>query len=198
MEARMTAATSPPEWTYADYVRLPDDGNRYEVLDGEVLTTPSPGTTHQRVARALFRCLDEYVSVHGIGEVLWELDVLFAAGQFLCPDIVYIPNGERHRLTERGVEGRPGLLVEVVSPGSRRIDFVRKPARYGELGFPEYWVADAESRTIHVWQFGAGATDARVEKERVAWQPEPAIPPLQLDVRAVFEGAGPARQQGPQ
>ncbi|MGH7507546.1 MAG: Uma2 family endonuclease [Longimicrobiales bacterium] len=79
----MSGATSPLEWSYAEYARLPDDGNRYEVLDGEVLMTPSPGTRHQRIAAGLFVKLREYVRCHGIGEMLWGLDLLFAEGQYL-------------------------------------------------------------------------------------------------------------------
>jgi Uma2 family endonuclease len=65
MEARMSRATSPPDWTFAEYARLPDDGQRHEVLDGEVLVTPSPGTKHQRIAGRLWSRLDAYVRAHG-------------------------------------------------------------------------------------------------------------------------------------
>jgi len=64
------SAASLPGGSYVEYARPPDDGNRYEVVDGEVLTTPSPGSGHQRVARELFRKLDAYVTGHAIGEVL--------------------------------------------------------------------------------------------------------------------------------
>jgi Uma2 family endonuclease len=184
MEAWMSAATSP-DWTYAEYASLPDDGNRHEVLDGEILTTPSPGATHQRVARNLFVKLHEYVTAHGCGECLWELDVLFAPGQFLCPDIVYVANGERHRITERGVEGRPGLVVEIVSPGSRRIDRVTKPARYGDLGVPEYWAVDPETRTITVWDYSR-SPEPRVEAERLAWLPVAGVAPLVMELTSIF------------
>jgi Uma2 family endonuclease len=187
MEARMSGAATPTEWSYAEYARLPDDGNRYEVIDGEVLTTPSPGTRHQRVAQEVFVRLREYVLQHGIGEMLWDLDLLFVTGQFLRPDMVYVPNAERHRLTERGVEGVPGLVVEVVSPSSRRIDRLKKPARYGDFGIPEYWAVDPDLHAILVWDLDLGATEPRVESERVLWQPEPSMPALELAVPPLFE-----------
>lgn len=185
----MSSATRTPGWTYAEYARLPDDGNRYEVLDGEVLVTPSPGTRHQRIAARLFRRLDDYVREHGIGEVLWDLDLLVADGQFLRPDLVYVPEAERDRLTDRGVEGDPGLVVEIVSPSSGRIDKIKKPARYAEFGVPEYWAVDADRRAVLVWAFDEGATEPRVETERVTWRPEADRPPLELDVAALFEEA---------
>jgi Uma2 family endonuclease len=64
--------------------------------------------------------------------------------QFVRPDIQYVPNAERHRLTERGAEGRPGLVVEILSPASGRIDKITKPARYADFGIPEYWVVDPD------------------------------------------------------
>ncbi|MGH7129727.1 MAG: Uma2 family endonuclease, partial [Planctomycetaceae bacterium] len=163
------SGTAPPEWSYAEYARMPDDGNRYEVLDGEVLVTPSPGTRHQRIAAEVFVHLREYIRREGIGEMLWDLDLLFATGQFLRPDMVFVPNAQRHLLTERGVEGVPGLVVEVVSPGSVRIDKVTKPARYADFGVPEYWVVDPDRRAVLVWNFEEGASEPRIETEHIVW-----------------------------
>jgi Uma2 family endonuclease len=187
MEAHMSGATSPPEWTYAEYARLPDDGNRYEVLDGEVLVTPSPGTRHQRMAADMFVRLRDYVIQHDLGEMMWDLDLLFVSGQFLRPDMMFIPNAERHRLTERGCEGRPGLVVEVISPSSVRIDKVKKPARYADFGIPEYWAVDAGKRAILVWDFEHGAVEPRAETDALIWQPEPAVTALKLEVASLFE-----------
>lgn len=182
----MSGALTPSQWTYAEYARLPDDGNRYEVLDGEVLVTPSPGTRHQRIAARLWRELDAYVRANGIGEVMWDLDLLFADGQFLRPDIQYVPNAERHRLTERGAEGRPGLVVEILSPSSSRIDKVDKPARYADFGVPEYWVVDPDKRVVLVWDFERGASEPRAETKFVTWKPEPGVLPLQLDIALLW------------
>lgn len=183
----MSGASSPTRWTYAEYARLPNDGNRYEVLDGEVLVTPSPGTWHQWTAAELFFVLREYVRAHGIGEMFWALDVLFVEGQYLCPDMVYVPSAQRGRLTDRGVEGVPGLVVEVVSPGSVRIDRVKKPARYADFGMPQYWVVDRDHEGIWVWDFELGATEPRLETERVIWQPEPTVPALEFAVAPLLE-----------
>ncbi|MCI0435935.1 MAG: Uma2 family endonuclease [Gemmatimonadetes bacterium] len=183
----MSGARSPTRWTYAEYARLPNDGNRYEVLDGEVLVTPSPGTKHQWTAAELFFELREYVRAHRVGDMFWALDVLFARGQYLCPDMVFVPNSQRDRLTDRGVEGVPGLVVEIVSPGSVRIDRVTKPARYADFGVPQYWVVDREHMGIWVWDFELGAAEPRLESERVIWQPEPTVPALRLEVPPLFE-----------
>jgi Uma2 family endonuclease len=118
---------------------------------------------------------------------LWDLNLFFGSGQFLRPDVVYVPNAERKRLTDRGVEGRPGLVVEILSPSSSRIDKVRKPARYADFGIPEYWVVDPERRAVLVCVFDSGADEPRVEAARVLWQPEPFVSPLTLAVAPLFE-----------
>ena len=183
----MSGATSPTGWTYAEYARLPDDGNRYEVLDGEVLTTPSPGTPHQRIAARLFIFLTEYVNRSGIGEMMWDLDLLFFTGQFLRPDMTYVPNDQRHLLTDRGIEGMPGLVVEVLSPSSGRIDKVKKPARYADFGVPEYWVIDPSRKTILVWEFAVGGTEPRIVTDRLIWQPEAGVAPFELELSQLFK-----------
>ena len=87
----MSVTGATPEWTYSEYARLPDDGNRYEVIDGEVCVTPAPGPPHQRVAAELFTILQEYVRRHSLGEMLWDVDLLFVSGQFLRPDMLFVP-----------------------------------------------------------------------------------------------------------
>ena len=81
----MTVSGTAPEWTYSEYARLPDDGNRYEVIDGELCVTPSPGPPHQRVAAKLFMILYRYVEEYVLGEMLWDLDLLFVRASFCDP-----------------------------------------------------------------------------------------------------------------
>jgi Uma2 family endonuclease len=190
MEAHMTGATSPTGWTYEDYARLPDDGNKYEVLDGKVLVSPAPGTRHQRTAIEVFVRLREYVLEHRLGEMVWDQDLLFMSGQFLRPDMLFVPSSERHRLVERGMEGVPGLVVEVVSPSSNRTDKVTKPARYADFGVPQYWAVDPGKLAVLIWDFEGGATEPRIEPERVTWHPETEVPALELEVPPLFKMPG--------
>ena len=186
----MSAAGSLTGWTYAEYARLPDDGNRYEVLDGQVLMTPAPGTPHQRIAARLYVELNAHVTEHRLGEVMWDIDLLFMPGQFLRPDMLVVPASARDSLTDRGMEGCPSLVVEVVSPSSKKNDRVTKPARYAAFGVPEYWAVDLEGKSIWVWDFAAGATEPTVEGQVVVWQPDAGardVPALEIAVPALFE-----------
>jgi Uma2 family endonuclease len=112
---------------YSDYARLPDDGNRYEVIDGELLVTPAPSPLHQRVLFRLAMELDAYVERHNLGVVLPDVDLLFQTGQFLRPDFLVAPGSPKEGITRRGVEKGPSLVVEILSPTSGPIDMSRSP-----------------------------------------------------------------------
>jgi Uma2 family endonuclease len=142
----------PYTWTYSEYARFPDDGNRYEVMDEEVLVTPAPTPRHQDVLLTLSRALAEYVDTQGIGKI-----------------------------TDRGMELPPGLVTEVQSPTSSSIDRVKKPRRYGDFGVPEYWVVDPDEQVVWVWRFAAGKTEAERISDRVTWQPDGAPEPFVLE-----------------
>jgi Uma2 family endonuclease len=177
---------TPYTWTYDEYARLPDDGNRYEVLDGEVLVTPAPSTDHQYIVARLTRALMAYVEAERFGVVLPDVDVLFATGQFLRPDLVVVPRSAREAVTSRGVDAPPALMIEILSPSSRSIDRVKKPRRYGEFGVPEYWVVDPEERCVWVWRFTAGATEPDRLDRVVTWRPEGTTTPFEITIDEVL------------
>jgi len=175
------------EWTYSEYARLPDDGNRYEVIDGEVCMTPAPGPRHQEVAANLFVLLRAYVQKHRIGKLLWDIDLLFVSGQYLRPDMVFVPTSSLAGITDRGVESPPGLVVEVLSPHSGRIDRTLKPPRYRDFGIPEYWVVDPGAEAVEVYRLQT-STKPDICRESVIWRPDASAPPAMIAVADVLEG----------
>jgi len=179
------ARGKPGDWTYAEYARLPDDGNHYEVIDGEVLVTPAPSTRHQHAAGNLYLALRSCAERHDLGIVLFDVDLLFASGQFLRPDLVFVTESGRAGLTDRGVETAPVLVVEVSTPSSRSIDMVQKPARYRDFGVPEYWVADPVEQVIWKWNYRVSSTPERCG-ESITWQPDPSVSALSMAVAEVF------------
>lgn len=178
--------STPYTWTYSEYARFPDDGNRYEVVDGEVLVTPAPTTGHQRVLGNLFRIMAPSCEQQGIGWVFFDVDLLFQTGQFLRPDLVVVPTAHRAGLTDRGVELPPELIVEVVSPTSASIDRVTKPRRHGDVGVPEYWAVDPHLQAVDVWRYRAGATEPERVTGTLSWQPPGAAEALVIDLASVF------------
>ena len=141
-DSRVRETTSRSRgWTYAEFARLPSGGSkRHEVIAGELAVTPAPRPEHQRVLVRLLVILHEYLQEHGLGEVLpGPIDVLFAEGDYYEPDAVVLLEGRDEAISDRGLEGPPDLVVEVVSPSTADRDRGVKLDRYRLFGVPEYW-----------------------------------------------------------
>jgi Uma2 family endonuclease len=173
-------------WTEEEFYRARDaapPGERWELVDGEVLVTPSPHWSHQRVVVELAVLLHAYVRKHALGELfVAPLDVKLEPGLVLQPDVLVVPTGELE--THADEVRRLLLAVESVSPTSARHDRVTKRPRYQRNRVPEYWVVDATSETIERWR----PDDARPEllAEQLAWHPEGASEPFVLDLVRFF------------
>jgi Uma2 family endonuclease len=176
------------DWTYSEYASLPDDGQKYEVIDGEVCVTPAPSLTHQEIAGRLYRALISYVEEHKLGRVLWDVDLLFVSGQFLRPDLVYVSAERSHGLSDRGVEVAPDLVIEVLSPQSRQIDRVKKPPRYREFGVREYWVVDPVAHAVEVYALARGITTPETFADVLVFEPAPDVPSLRIEIARLFAG----------
>ena len=164
---------------------LPDDGNRYEVIDGELFVTPAPTWEHQAASRKLFLRMYGYLASHAIGEaILAPADVEFANDRMVEPDLFVVPLvAGRVPCTWEEV-GRLLLAVEVLSPRTGRADRQVKRRLYQGQGVPEYWIVDVDARLIERWR----PSDERPEilTERLVWHPDPAKLPLEIDLVAYF------------
>jgi Uma2 family endonuclease len=177
-----------PLYTVADVRALPDDGNRYEVIAGQLFVTPAPGTRHQRILANLFLLVGTYVKRHKLGEAWFApLDVVFGAHTLVEPDLLFVRGARLHIVTERELTGPPDLAVEVVSPSSVRADRGRKRQLYLDEGVAEYWVVDPERGSVEV-QRAAGTVS--VYTDAFTWQPDEAVEPLLLDVRDLLGARG--------
>jgi len=134
----------------ADYIwDSPDDGNRYEVIDGELYVTPPPVWEHQFSSGKLFLHIGQHVYHHRLGRVVTApVGVKLDEGSGVQPDLVYVSNERVNIVTERGVEGAPDLVVEILSPSTRNYDLGLKMERYARAGVPHYWVADPRRRAL--------------------------------------------------
>ena len=161
--------------TYSDYAALPDDGRRYELHHGELSVTPAPGTRHQRAIVRLITLLHEHVRSRGLGEVfVAPADCILSNVTVVQPDVFYIAADRLTIISERGIEGAPTLVVEVLSPSTAHLDRGRKMTLYAEHRVPYYWIVDPESRSIEAYAL-AGAEYARAG--RVTSEPA-ALPPF--------------------
>ena len=182
----MPARALHRRWTEDDFYAARDAaplGERWELVDGEVLVTPAPHWMHQRIIMRLSVLLYEYVRARAFGEVFTSpLDVKLEPGLVLQPDILVVPNGELRKRSD--VVHRLVLATEVVSPSSARYDRVTKRPHYQRHRVSEYWVVDDLSQTVERWT----PDDDRPEllAERLVWQPDGVDEPFELDLSQFF------------
>lgn len=142
--------------TYADYARIPEDGRRHEIIEGEWYMTPAPDAEHQRVSRRLSRCLDGFVTEHGLGEVFYApFDVLLSDTDVVQPDILFISAGRSAIVTAKNVQGSPDLVIEILSASTAAIDRIRKLTLYEKSGIREYWIVDPAARSVEIHEFAS-------------------------------------------
>lgn len=144
-------AIAARRWTYDDLLDLPEDGTRYEIIDGELIELPSPSYEHQDVSNELTTILRAHVRSNRLGAAIGApYDVVLPGGDVLQPDVVVFlrPPGHLHEAKQRGA--MPDLVVEVLSLSTQEHDLGRKRALYAELGVREFWPVDWRTRTIRV------------------------------------------------
>jgi Uma2 family endonuclease len=138
--------------TYEDLVNLPEDGKRYEILDGDLVVTASPITRHQRVSRNLLVALDRHVREQELGEVFYApIDVLLDRHTIVVPDLVFVSTARAPIVQHHGIVGAPDLLVEILSPSTAERDRDTKAKLYARFGVDHYWIVDAESEVLQVY-----------------------------------------------
>ena len=183
-------AAAGTDWTIEMLDAQPDDGQRYEIIDGELFVTPAPADAHQYVLVELCARLHAYLRGKAVGKVVVSPSDVRRGDRTrnrVQPDVFVV------RLTE-GI--RPPypfglsdllLVVEVVSPGNRRHDYQAKRTLYLKGGVPEYWVVDPDARNISRWRGSDDPGD--VLSRTISWHPTAMTTPLVIDIGAMFEEA---------
>jgi Uma2 family endonuclease len=147
----MATAGSAPKLTYEDLLAMPDDGLRHEIIDGVLYVSPSPNRPHQFTVGKLYQAIANYLDTNPVGEAyLSPFDVVFTRHDVVQPDVIFVTAARLSVLTERNVSGSPDLVVEVLSPGTRRVDLRLKRDLFEREGVIEYWVIDPNEGTIDV------------------------------------------------
>lgn len=175
------------QWTRARVLALPSDGNRYELIDGQLLVSPAARPLHQVACFELGKRLDAYVQAHQLGRVLpLPADLEPEPGQLTQPDVFVLPRGPS--LVRWEDAPLPLLVVEVISPSTARYDRGLKRRFYQRACVQEYWVVDLDARAVERWCPG----DDRPEVLRgmLAWQPRPDVAALIFDLDDYFIALG--------
>jgi Uma2 family endonuclease len=138
--------------TYEDYETLPDDGNRYEIIDGEVFLSPPPITAHQWASAQLSRLIGNHVMQQNLGYVFCApFAVHLSPHDVFEPDVLFISESKMSLVDRRGMNGVPDLCIEIASPSTCSRDRTAKYERYAYFGVPEYWIVDANAQTVEVF-----------------------------------------------
>lgn len=138
-------------WTYNDYAAMPDDGKRYQIVDGVLFMSPSPDTRHQDTVGTIFACLREHALRNKLGKVyIAPLDVELNPKTVVQPDVLLILHAHLEKIAAKRIIGAPDLVVEVSSPGTTGFDRCQKQDAYAHAGVPEYWIVNPASYTIEL------------------------------------------------
>lgn len=170
-------------WTIADLERLPDDGNRYETLHGELLVTPLPSNAHQGLAAELVYELIRWARQTEGFAVRAPGGVYISPTSWLEPDIAVYPVSRYSTVPWRDLPP-PVLVVEVLSPSTRTRDRHRKRPAYLAHGVSEVWMVDRHQRRLERWT--AASEFPTVVTDRLEWAPSESLPPLTLPLSALW------------
>jgi Uma2 family endonuclease len=173
--------------TYEDYVLMPDDGQRHELIDGELFVVPSPNHPHQRTVLRLGHLLVEWLDANGGGELLVApFDVIFSPGNVVQPDLLFVAEQNRSRIELGGVKGSPDLVIEVLSTKGKRRDEVTKRDLYQRFAVPEYWIVDPGAETVTIMRLENGVYANAITLRGNDTLTSPTFPGLELALPAIF------------
>lgn len=146
-------------WTVEEYLLLGESNTPCQLINGELIMSPAPNPLHQIVSRSLFRLLDKLIGSNG--ELLYApVDVFFDEKNVFQPDLLFLSKGRSKYLTEKGIEGPPDLVVEIISPSNSYTDRYEKKDAYQKFGVTEYWIVDPGNKTLEVY-----ATDSWIKPQ---------------------------------
>ncbi len=144
-------ALEKKKYTYEDYLKTPDD-TRYELIEGELLMTPSPKPNHQRISIRLASVIHKFVTEHNLGEVFdAPCDVYLDNENVVQPDILFISKDRLDIIGEKNIQGAPDLVIEIISENIAYRDTIQKKKLYAKFGVKEYWIVAPDDRLVEVY-----------------------------------------------
>lgn len=143
--------TEKKRYTYEDYLKTPDD-KRYELINGELIMTPSPVPNHQRISGKLEFVLRKFITGNNLGEVFYApCDVYLDNENVVQPDILFISKDRLNIIGEKNIQGAPDLVIEIISENSVYRDVVQKKKLYAKFNVKEYWIVIPEEKEVEVY-----------------------------------------------
>ncbi len=176
-----------PMVTAEDYQNMPETGPRYQLIEGDLYMSPAPNRFHQDISLNLERILDRWLEKHPIGKLYHApFDVYLDEFNVFQPDILFVSKERLSILSDRGAEGAPDFVIEILSPRNAKIDRFNKRKMYGRHGVTEQWIIEPETKRILVYRFADHSDKPSVIHEHGAVIETALLPGLQIDTRQVF------------
>ena len=176
------------QWTYSDWLRLPNEGFRYEIIDGELFVSPSPTVDHQNAASELVAAMRTYARRKKLGLVLTAPIGVQLPNQeaVVQPDVLFVARERLSIVHDDLIAGAPDLVVEVLSPSNWVYDRGRKQKTYQQAGVREYWIVDYRARTVDVLVLEGREYVQRGQYSEGDTAPSEALPGFAIPVADIF------------
>ena len=187
MSSIQPAVSEALKFTYSDYLLLPDNGKRYEILEGELLMSPSPNTKHQIVLLNLAAILKSFVERNNLGQIfIAPYDVVLSKYDVVQPDIMFISSKNTKMIKPTHLEGVPDLVIEIISPGSAQRDRIIKRKIYALHGVKEYWLVHPEKQRVQVLRLEKGELQPITELTAEDTLTSPMLSGLEIQLTDIF------------
>lgn len=174
------------KYTYEDYIKTPED-KRYELLEGDLLMTPSPIPNHQRISRELLIRLSLFIKEHHLGEVFYApCDVYLDDENVVQPDILFIAKDRLNIIGEKNIQGAPDLVIEIISEDSAYRDLVQKKKLYAKFGVKEYWIVIPDEAMVEVYNLKKNRFELLATYSKDAAIESSILKGLMIEIKEIF------------
>jgi len=176
-------------WTYEDYLLFPEDGKRYEIIEGDYHMSPAPRTRHQTASANLLTFLNVYLRRTKAGKVFdAPTDVILSDINIVQPDLLVILAARASIITDANIQGAPDMVIEILSETTRKMDEVVKKKLYERHGVLEYWIVDPELALVKIYRLTDGryAKAEEVAQERGETLTTALLPGLDISLTELF------------
>ncbi|MCI0694969.1 Uma2 family endonuclease [candidate division KSB1 bacterium] len=175
-------------FTYEDYLNLPDNGKRYEIINGELYMVPAPTLGHQDTIGEFHLTIGIFLKANPIGKIyLAPTDIIFSDIDVLQPDLIFVSKEKFDILTRENIQGAPDLVIEVLSPGTEKRDRTIKLKAYSKFGVLEYWMANDEKATVEVWRRKGKKLVFHALLDKTQTLTTPLLPELEIPLAKIFQ-----------
>jgi len=186
-EAIATYRVPKKIYSYQDYLELPDDRNRYEIIEGELIMSPAPFTIHQEIIGTIYFEIRKFIQTEKTGKVfLAPTDVILSGFNIVQPDILFISRENFQIITEKNINGVPDLIIEITSPATGYYDFSGKKDLYEKFGVQEYWIVDPLKQRVEIYYHNGQKYELSQRLEKEGQITSHVIKGLQINLRNIF------------